>query len=440
MDAATVALIAIPPCLLISSAAISASETALFSLNAADREQLTRRSPGRSRAVERLLSRPRALLVTILFLNMVVNISYLAVANVLSARMPSAYAAAAVSLGALFVLVLFGEVFAKTLASAHRIGYSALIGRPLSLVSRLLAPIRIVLDEGLVGPLGRLVLPGVQRASMDARELAAVVDLAASRGDIDAAERRLLTDVLQLGQLRVRDISIPRGRSPYVTVRATLDQADRAFSATRLSHVPVGRAAALDDRLIGMVPRVAYLAVRARAARAGRAGEPVDLEALAVGPKFVPEYARLDALLEHFQSTETDLALVADEHGAVVGLVTLDDLTHELLALASRADAPPQPRMIGLGVWTIPGSFPLRDWTRAFHLPRPHDASARVATVAGLVQTRLARLPRPGDTIELEGATLTVQRVTRRRVDTLRLELQPEGERVGEPAGSGDAS
>ncbi|MEO0475618.1 MAG: CNNM domain-containing protein [Planctomycetota bacterium] len=409
--------------LLVCSAAISASETALFSLTAADREALQKRSPGPARAAERLLARPRALLVTILFINMVVNISYLAVTNVLSTRTDNAYQATAVSLAALFALVLLGEVFAKTLASAHRVAYTALIAGPLSAVSRLLTPVRAVLDEGLVSPLARLVLPETKRAAMDADELAAVVDLAASRGDIDAAERRLLTDVLQLGQLRVRDIMTPRDRVPYLTPKRTHAETDRVLRAARLSHIPLTPSAALDRHVIGLVPRVAYLAARAHAVRE-RLPYP-DAESLVVQARFVPEYARLDALLQTFQTTASDIALVADEHGDLVGLVTLDDLTHELLALASRADAGPQPRLIALGVWTIPGEFPLRDWARAFNLPRPEDASARVSTIAGLVQSRLARLPKPGDTIEVEGATLTVQRVTKRRVDTLRLELTP---------------
>jgi len=407
------------PVLLALSAVCSGSETALFGLTHADRVRLRGERPRASEVVAKLLREPRKLLLTVLLLNMTVNVAYFVLSSAWALRAPTPIAGVAISLGTLAGIVLIGEILAKLLANADRVRVVSLIAAPIAMVQRGVAPVLTGLERGVVSPMARVLAPrsGRNRAH-DAAELTALLAEAGRVGAIDGHEQRLLAEVVELGRLRVRDVMTPRLDVQWIDERElTADRVRETLARIRHGTIPIARDELQGERVVGLLDARRYLAT---AHAAPRTPAPRAL-ALAVRPaRFVPENIRLDQLLEHFRATGTHTALCVDEFGGVQGLVQVEDVVRSLVeAVGDEADGDREPaHLVALGVWSVPGRLPVHELIDDFGLDE-RAVDRRVSTVAGLVQLRLGRLPTVGDTVRVDRLTLEVERVTGRTVDRL---------------------
>lgn len=421
MPEALLPLLAMPPLLLLSAAA-SGSETALFSLSPGERRALTREHPEAGRRVEALLARPRRLLVLILLVNMLANVSYFVASSLLTTRLGIGAAGLAAALGSVLAIVLFGEVLAKLVAVRNRALVGRVVAGPLLAIRSLLGPALVALDLGLIGPLTRLVRGGRPRSrpllAADVERL--LREIEGTEGGLDESALRLVGDVLALGSRRVSDVMRPRVDLPWVRADATPDEVTALATESGRTLLPV------EDSRVGaaMLHAKPFLAA---ATSAG--GGPLPSVARYCDPAvFVPERARLDDLLGVLTARGATEALVVDEHGEITGLVGLDDVADELLGGIAHRDPGPdrQIRLIGLGVWSVPGRTPLREFVESFGEEaagfRADDE--RAATVGGLVADRLGRLPEPGDRVDLASASLEVRSIEGRVAAELWLRLR----------------
>lgn len=406
------------PLLLVLSALFSASETALFGLTYHERMRLARASPRAAALAAALLAEPRALLVTLLLLNNCVNVLYFVLGSVVSMRAASPLAAVVFSAVSVLALVVFGEVFPKLLAGSGRITFTRAVAGPIYWLYRLLAPVRGGVERLLIAPLARLVRPArAAEPALTVEELARLIQIGGSEAGLDQREQRLISQVVELGTLRVREVMTPRVNMVMLGLPASLAQVTELVRRTRLTRLPVVRGPGGND-VAGILATKRYLA----AAASGPEPRVLDFVEPA---RFVPELARLDQLLEVFRSTHSQLALCVDEQGGLVGLVEIEDVARRLVAeLAPGAEASPddEVRELGPGTWTVPGRLSVRAWAQMFGL----RVDSRVVTVAGLVQAMLGRLPRPGDAVELGNVRLQVGAVRGRVVERLTVSLRPE--------------
>ena len=352
---------------------------------------------------------------------MTVNVAYFAASAVLSTTLDSRPLGIAVSIGTLLAIILLGEVLAKILASAHRIPVSAVLARPLLVTAWTLSPLITALDRALIAPLARLVSGSAREPSpsITADELAQLLELGADSGQIDHDEQRLLSDVVQIGQVRVRDVMIPRADIAVLEVGDGADELLELLRDRPLRIVPICPAAGLDAGVVGLLHARRYLA-------RGPAPER-PLAEYVQPPLFVPEQARLDQLLDQFNAAATDAALCVDEHAAITGLVLVEHVVAELL------DQSPQPgpsgipavQRVGPGQWLVSGRLPARDWFRLLEID-PVDqpiADARVSTLAGLFMVGLGRIPGVGDELAIGNVRLRVETITGRSIDRIRVSL-----------------
>ncbi len=132
---------------------------------------------------------------------------------------------------------------------------------------------------------------------------------------------------------------------------------------------------------------------------------------------YVPETARLDQLLDRFRETHTQLAIVVDEYGGTAGLVAAEDVVEELVGdiagTLDRGGGIEPPVLVGPGRWRVDGATGVHDWAEAFGTQL---VSPQVATLGGLIVSRLGRAPRQGDRVELGNVGLEVERVDSARV------------------------
>jgi putative hemolysin len=432
MSATQIAMLLAMLPLLGISGAISATETALFSLGYTERTRLRRLHPAAAASVDRLLSHPRALLVTVLMVNNLVNVTYFVIVSVLSQSFDRAAVSVAISLGALLVLVVCAEVMPKLMARANPGNAARWLAPPFVVISAIVRPVRRVLDAGLISPLVRLIQPRHdQKRAASAEELSALLDLSRRSGHIAPTEQRLLAEVVELGSIRVREVMTPRVDIQAVEESARAPHIQRVARETGHDAIPVVRGG-LDGEVLGILDVPAFLLERSV-----RPGAEARLTGFVRPALFVPDTARLDQLLEEFRRAGGHQAMVVNEFGALVGLVELQDVVRELVRIPDQEEdqVNEQVRLVEPGVWNVGGRLPVRELMEFFLGPAApgQDPARQATTVGGLVLLLLGRIPKAGDTVTFGNLRMQVASVRGRVVETVRLE-------IGEPSPRGSGA
>lgn len=419
MNASDLILVAVVlPVLMAASGVISGSESAIFGLTQADRVALRKHSPGALASVEALMRRPRSLLTAILLVNNLVNVTYFTVASMviigLEKRGEHA-AAAALGVGSLLALVLFGEVIAKTTASSMRPAVCRVVGPVWLVVIQALWPLWSGVDRLIMAPLTRLVASHVPRESgLDPSDLGYLLSSPEGGGAIDTDEQRLLLDVFRLGTLRARDVMIPRVEIETLPIDAEAGEVVRAIAEQRADQILIVNA---DDEPVGFLRAARYLAQR-----------PESIAGILEPAMFVPEQAKLDGLLNQFREKGRERAAVVDEHGGLAGVVRVEDVVAELFDEASDPESEGEVQILGLGRFRAPGRMSAHALLHDFDpgAARLGASLGRVSTVGGVVLALLGRLPDVGDSVTLGRLRLTVSGLQGRAIEWVEIELLPE--------------
>lgn len=392
------ALVATLVPLLAAMAFFSFVETTYFALTPAERIRLRRTHPVPAAVVDRLLSRPRGLLVSTMLGSLVASTAYFVVSSVLVTRFEHDLAmSVALAVLSLFGMVLSAEVLPKLVGIADRVRSARLAAAPTALFNALMRPVSEGIDRFVLAPFGRLAAGSQPAGVLDATELAALLEHSAREGSIDMREREAIEGVLRLRRLRVRDVMTPRVDMRSAWVDASDEEILAVAASARLTHLPlVGDG---PDDVRGILDLKRYFLPARRPARAS----------CVLPPRYVPELASLEQLLEHFRRSGTKLAMAVDEYGGVAGIVALEDCVEEIVGDIAGIgeqviDAPVE---IAPGRWRVSGEMSVARWSETFGA---RAVSPRSSTVAGLVLERLSRLARVGDVVELANLRIEVER------------------------------
>ncbi|MCP4758293.1 MAG: HlyC/CorC family transporter [Planctomycetes bacterium] len=382
------------PCLLVGSAFFSGAETALFSLTAPQRLELSE-GPQQRNAALSLLRHPRMLLITLLLGNMIVNVLYFVLASVIAWDQPWGTAGAIlIPLAALLALILLGEIAPKMIASARAPVVCRLLGPPLLAIHTAILPLRTVMDRLVIRPLSRLATLDGPTAALSLQELDSLIDISGRDGHVDLHEQRLLADVLSLGRTTLGDVMTPRTRMVSIPIDATTDQAREIVREHRLMRLPV-RGRDLDD-IRGFLHVKDWLR------------DPDDISTMLRTPLYLPEVTTVDRALDSLKAAQRQTAIVVDEFGGTAGVVSLHDLIEPLVGdiVDDAAERSPEARPLGPGRWIVPGSFPADRIVLA--LLGRNSSIGTATTVAGLIIRRLGRRATIGDTIHMANVALKV--------------------------------
>ncbi len=399
--------------LLLTMAFFSFIETTFFAMTPAERLGLRRTHPRSAAMVDSLLARPRGLLVSAMIGSLVASTTYVVVSSVLVTRFEqNLFVSIALAAISLFGMVLAAEVLPKLVGNADRVRSARVAVVPTLFVATLMNPISNSIDRFVLAPIGRLgavAHPGV----VDAAELAALLAQSAHDGEIDPRERETIEGVLRLRRLRVRDVMTPRVDMAYVELDATDEEICAAAAESRLTHIPVMHDGVDDVR--GILQLRKYLLPTTRPVRSTCIEQP----------RFIPELASLEQLLDHFRRTGTKLAIAVDEYGGTAGVVALEDCVEEIVGdIAGDGEHPVDaPVEVGSGVWRVSGEMGIARWSDIFGA---RIVSRRASTVAGLVLQHLSRLARPGDRIEIANIRLEVETCEGARIRSVLVSLAPD--------------
>jgi CBS domain containing-hemolysin-like protein len=287
--------------------------------------------------------------------------------------------------------------------------------QPLRVFAALFRPAIFVvnaLSNGLLRALGLSALEIDDAAGHSADELKRILSASAGSGEITRRQLELAQNVLDIIELEVRHIMVPRVDVVLLSLQNTPDENLLIVRESGHSRFPL--CAVGLDTVIGLVhAKEVLLAVAA--------GEVPELRELARNPVYVPDTQSVSRLIFQLQRSGSHCSVVVDEHGTCVGLAFLEDALEEIVGpIFDEFDqAPPGVVRLGSGAIEMPGSLSLPEAAGVLELADLEDESD---TIGGYLVTRIGRLPRKGDRVEVGEWTATVESVLRRRIDRLRFE------------------
>jgi CBS domain containing-hemolysin-like protein len=312
------------------------------------------------------------------------------------------------------VLVVFvvAEAAPKTWAIQHPERAALLAARPVAALVDL-APLRLV-SRALIG-LTNIILPGKglkQGPFISEEELLAMADVAAEADVIDVEERRLISSIIEFGDTIVREVMVPRPDMVTVDRDFRVGDVMEVVLLNGYSRIPV--AGEDVDDIVGIV----YAKDLMRAERDERDEEEVG--ALARPARFVPETKLVSELLKEMQAEQFHMAIVVDEYGGTAGLVTLEDLIEELVGeIVDEYDVEDaQVEPLPGGDYRVSGSLSIDDANELLDIKLPEG---EWDTVGGLLFSTLGRMAAVGDSVDVPGFRVRVDRVQGRRIMRVRL-------------------
>ncbi len=316
-----------------------------------------------------------------------------------------------------FLHIVLGELMPKMIALERAEPVALFAAGPLELFARIFsAPLWLFNTVG--SKLGRLI--GL-RSSLDhasvytETELRQLVDVARESGYLRAEERKLIHRVFEFSDTLVREAMVPRTEMAAIPSDCSLPLITKAFEQYRYSRLPVYRESL--DNVIGFIHSKDIMPYLLNPER-------FRVEAVLQPPLYVVDTARLEDVLRQMQKAKAHFGFVVDEHGGLEGVITLEDLLEEIVGDISDEhdeEVNEQITPAGEGKYILAGGLAVRDLNRRLKLNLPE--SEAYTTIAGFLMTEAGHVLKPGEKVEYNGLMFEIDRVERRRVINVRLEL-----------------
>ena len=417
------------------SAFFSSTEVALFSLNKLQIEKMRAEGNRRVDLIERILSEPRRLIVTILIGNEFVNVT----ASVISASMIIHLLGADSKYFNLFVMVplllIFGEITPKVIAIRNNAAFATVQSPIIEQVARLITPVRWVVR--IVSEFFTTLLIGkeLSRGNLITEDMVrTLAHVAVGEGTLDHAEAQYIDQIFDFGNQRVSDLMTARADVTFVPIGASGPEILAIFRESRQSRMPVYDENR--DNILGILHARDLLAVDLNAVGT----DDHILEGLLRPPYFVPESKSASDLFNTFRHRKKSIAVVVDEYGGVTGVITMTDLLGAIFGdIPTASDEAEEDWFHELADnrFALPGAMPLDDFNSRF---RANLAVDDIRTLGGLVLHHFGEIPAEQASVEIWPFRFTVQRIEANRIMEVLVELlagaMPNGVEAATESGS----
>jgi magnesium and cobalt exporter, CNNM family len=349
----------------------------------------------------------------------------------------------AVSLAVAFLFlttlhVVLGELVPKSMSLQRAERVALLVAPPFQWYLDVFRPAIDLLDGASRWILAGLGFSGRTSHTQvhSAEELQIQIQQARERGLVGAEEEKFILNAIELDRMQVRELMVPRPDVHFVTADASLDDLMRVFVTTQRSRLPVFEGAG--EQVLGYIhikDIVWVLLDRERRAEEGWAAAEFNLRSLLHEIAIVPESKPASELLLELRMSHGWMAMVVDEFGTILGLLTLEDILEQMVGeIHDEFDVVERPVIVGQGAdvaMIFDASLGLRDLESQYNIFLPEDRS--YATVGGFVLARLGFIPRGGESFDFDGYRFTVVEMDRRRVARVKIQ------RLKTPAQQGSA-
>ncbi|HYN40623.1 MAG TPA: hemolysin family protein [Thermoanaerobaculia bacterium] len=395
-----------------ASCFFSGSETALTTLSDAAVFRLKEKKHPEAARLERLRGHLSQTLSTLLIGNTLVNIAAGSIGTVLAIEaLGERWGVVAATVGTTLILLVFGEVTPKTLASRQAERFASAMAPAIDLLVTLLAPMAKLLSA-IAGVLlrpfgGRTSSP----ADVTEEDVKSLISLSHEHGQLELEEKDILHAVLAFGDSPVVDAMVPRAKMVLLPADATFEKVEAIGRVWRYSRLPVYRDT--PDDIVGI------LHVKDLFDVTDAEEKSFDLSRHLRPAIFIPEQKRSGDLFREMRRRRFHMAVVVDELGAVSGLVTLEDLVEQILGdIDDEHDEEADSPVIDGASILIEGSYPVASLERDLGLSLEEP---EMETVAGFLLKKFGRIPRTGARTWLGDTEFAVERASPRAIERIRI-------------------
>ncbi|MCR4807304.1 MAG: CNNM domain-containing protein [Lachnospiraceae bacterium] len=417
--------------LLILSAFYSGAETALTTVSEIKLNTLAEEGNKKAKRVLLLLEKKSKMLSAILIMNNIVNLSASALVTTFTARMwGNGYVAAATGVLTLVILI-FGEINPKTIATIHNEAIALSFGGIIMATMKVLTPVIFVVDKLSMLFLKILRIdPEQAKSVLTENEIRTILDASHEEGVIETGEREMIDNVFDFGDSLAKDVMIPRIEMTCVNVDANYWELKEQFEVHKYTRIPVYEEST--DNIVGIINMKDVLFY-----------EDVNnfnIRNVMREANFTVELKKTSELMVEMRQNHISMILVLDEYGDTVGLITLEDLLEEIVGeIRDEFDEDEEDLIqeVGEREYLVDGSLKIDDINDALDLSLN---SENYDSIGGMIIEKLERVPEVGDTVELDdGTVLTTVQMDKNHIERIRMELpEPVAEETGEGEAEGD--
>ncbi len=414
MDSSDVTQLIILLILLGLSAFFSSAETALTTVNKIRIRSLAEDGNKRAKTVLKITDDSGKMLSAILIGNNIVNLSAASLTTSLAYSFGGSMVA--IASGILTVLILlFGEITPKTMATIHAEKMALIYAPIISIFMKVMTPVIFIINGLSIGVLFLLrVDPNAKNDLMTETELRTIVDVSHEDGVIESDEREMIYNVFDLGDAKAKDVMVPRVHVTFADVNSTYEELLDIFREDKFTRLPIFEDTT--DNVVGTINMKDLLLYDNT--------KEFHIRDILREAYFTYEYKSISELLVEMRQASFNIAIVLDEYGETAGLITLEDILEEIVGeIHDEYDENEEDfvQEVSEREYIIEGSMNLDDLNDRLDLDLN---SEEYDSLGGFIIERLDRLPEAGDSIVTEeGIRMVVEKRDKNRIEKVHVYL-----------------
>jgi len=394
--------------LIFFSAFFSSAEIALFSISEAKLRHILKKKDKTSLLIKKMKSNPHRLLTTILIGNNLVNIAATALATALAIDMFGNQGIGIATGVMTFIILVFGEIIPKSLATRNNLFIAKIVIFPLSWLYFIAFPIIKLMDfiPFLTGIIKKI-------PTVTEEELLTYVEVGEEEGEIKKEERELIRNIFEFDDISSSEIMIPR-RDMFIIDLNNVPEPKKLLEPG-YSRMPVIEGDI--DNIVGTVH------VKDIFTYYTENNVWPSMREVMRTPYFIPEHKKINTLLHQFKIRKNHMAIVVDEHGGVSGLITLEDVLEEIVGEISDETDYVEPHIVKIKAneWIVLGKASIEEINKK--LKQNISEAPVYDTFSGFILEYIGRIPEEGEIIKIDNFLVTVKEMEKNRIGELIVRL-----------------
>lgn len=396
--------------LLVLSGFFSGSEVALVSLSRLKLRQMLEKKRKGIIFVKKLKEDPRRMLSTILIGNNLANVAASALATSISISIFN-NSGVGIAIGVMtFLILIFGEITPKTIATEHNETVSLLVARPLWYLSIILSPILKILDF-LIGNITNVLGITHTKKIFTEEDVKTILKEAEEVGSVKEIEEKMIHKIFEFDDINTSEIMTHKVDMVLIKKNSKLNQIIDFYLKKPFSRIPVYDKS--KDNIVGIVyvkDILKYLKEK----------KNVSIDKVMRKPYFVPGFKKIDKLMKHFQKRKEHMAIVVNEHGSVIGLVTLEDVVEEIVGeIMDETDkVDPDFKKINPKEWVVKGKADVEEINEKIKMGIKEEG---FDTLSGFILHKTGNIPKKDEVIKFGKFILKVEELEGNRISSVRI-------------------